>query len=241
MVRNLTLYHVTTIVFHLLSEDRVDSSQLYCRNFSDASPLICYYYVIWHGMNSKMVTWSSRPIDDSGMGLALACLGWSTGASPSHPGIHRHACPWCKVKGWQQCTCTPLSVIALCYKECCHLQTESRELWIPVNLPEKGLGGNVAGLSAFGRHVNAYANINIDEWGAELARLAARSINWLLGRQPMEWFCWDLELTTNRIRQFSTVWKPELDFWYELNKGRMYVKWLTVLTKHLNLCRESWF
>jgi hypothetical protein len=30
--------------------------------------------------------------------------------------------------------------------------TESRELWIPVNLPEKGLDGNFTGLSVFGWH-----------------------------------------------------------------------------------------
>ena len=34
----------------------------------------------------------------------------------------------------------------------CRQQITSRELWIPVNLPEKDLNGNVTGLSAFGWH-----------------------------------------------------------------------------------------
>jgi hypothetical protein len=36
--------------------------------------------------------------------------------------------------------------------------TSSRQLWIPVDLPEKGFGGKVTGQTAYG--INAYANNN---------------------------------------------------------------------------------
>ena len=65
---------------------------LFCISASNAiATLLCR--VTWYGLGFSM-PWRV------------------TGASPSHPEIRRHACPWCKVKGWQQCTLYTPSIIA---------------------------------------------------------------------------------------------------------------------------------
>ena len=46
----------------------------------------------------------------------------------------------------------PLKYLAIIEISYCVVLAETCELWIPVNLPEKGLGSNVTGLSAFGWH-----------------------------------------------------------------------------------------
>ena len=60
------------------------------------------------------VTRGSKLLITYGLGFSMP---WRvTGASPSHPEIRRHACSWCKVKGWQQCTLYTPSIIAYSIK-----------------------------------------------------------------------------------------------------------------------------